>query len=149
MMKIFLPLLFALIAAVGNAMFALGQKRSAGTENGLAFVGVSALIATVLALSIAPFLGPMGLSAMVRAQARNLLLAGAGLFLTYLGFHLLYSHFGVSPYILYAVLSILTTTVVVGIVWLKEPVNGYRMGSIALALASVALYSLSQLSPRH
>jgi drug/metabolite transporter (DMT)-like permease len=143
-MKIFLPLLFALIAAIGNAMFALGQKRSSGAENGLVFVAASALIATVLAWCVAPMFGRVSLPTLLRLHAGNLLLAGCGLFLTYLGFNLLYTHFGVSPYILYAVLSILTTTVFVGILWLKEPVNGCRIASIVLALASVALYSLSQ-----
>ena len=38
-MKILLPIFFATIAAVGNAMFALGQKRSVNAENGLLFVG--------------------------------------------------------------------------------------------------------------
>ena len=38
-MKILLPIVFATIAAIGNAMFALGQKKSAGVENGLLFVG--------------------------------------------------------------------------------------------------------------
>jgi hypothetical protein len=42
-MKSFLPIFFASIAAIGNAMFALGQKKSAGVENGLLFVGISAL----------------------------------------------------------------------------------------------------------
>jgi drug/metabolite transporter (DMT)-like permease len=44
------------------------------------------------------------------------------------------------------VLSILTTTVFVGLFWLREPVNGYRLAAIVLALASVVLYSLGQSS---
>jgi drug/metabolite transporter (DMT)-like permease len=72
------------------------------------------------------------------------LLVGGGLFLTNLGFNLLYTRFGVSQYVLYAVLSILTTTVFIGLFWLHEPVNGYRLAAIVLALASVVLYSLGQ-----
>ena len=74
-------------------------------------------------------------------------MAGGGLFLTYLGFNLLYSRFGVSQYVLYAVLSIITTTVFVGIILLREPLNGYRIAAIVLALASIILYSLGQSTP--
>jgi drug/metabolite transporter (DMT)-like permease len=143
-MKIFLPLFFALIAAIGNAMFALAQRRSAGERNGLVFVAISALIAAVLALAASPLFGKADLSTLVRTGGRDLLLAGAGLFICYLGFNLMYSRFGISPYILYAMLSILTTTVLVGMLWLKEPVNGYRLASLVLALASVILYSVGQ-----
>jgi drug/metabolite transporter (DMT)-like permease len=109
-------------------------------------VGASALVAALLAWCASPLLGPAGLSTMLRSNGRGILLAGAGLFLTYLGFNLMYSRFGVSPYMIYAVLSILTTTVLVGMLWLREPVNGYRLAAIVLALASVILYSLGQSS---
>lgn len=143
-MKILLPLLFALIAAVGNALFALSQKRSAGSGNGMLLVAATVLVAMLLALVAAPLFGPVDLPSLVRLQGRNILLGGVGLFLCYIGFNLLYAGFGVSSYILYAVLSIVTTTVVVGLIYLKEPVNGMRIASIALALFSVVLYSLSQ-----
>ena len=141
-------LFYALIAAVGNAMFAAGQKQSAGADNGLAFVGASALVAAALAWAVSPFLGSAHLSSLVLVNGRNILLAGSGLFLTYLGFHLLYTHFGVSQYVLYAVLSILTKTVFVGIFWLREPVNGYRIVAILLAVASIILYSFGQSVPQ-
>jgi drug/metabolite transporter (DMT)-like permease len=142
-MKIILPLFFALIAAVGNAMFALGQKKSVGI-NGLAFAGTSALVATLLAWSASPLMGGIDLPKLLHRNGLNILLAGGGLFLTYLGFNLLYTRYGVSQYVLYAVLSILTTTVFVGIFLLREPLNGYRIAAIVLALASIILYSLGQ-----
>ena len=43
-MKSMLPLLFALIAAIGNALFAYAQKRSIGVQNGMAFVGAAAAV---------------------------------------------------------------------------------------------------------
>ncbi len=44
-----LPLfIFALIAAVGNALFASGQKKAAGVDNSLLFIGFSALICVIL-----------------------------------------------------------------------------------------------------
>jgi hypothetical protein len=56
-MKSLFPIVFAAVPAIGNAMSALGQKKSAGIENGLLFVGVSALVAVLLALFFAPLVG--------------------------------------------------------------------------------------------
>jgi drug/metabolite transporter (DMT)-like permease len=141
---ILLPVVYATIAAVGNALFALGQRKSAGAENGLLFVGLSALVATAGALAFAPLIGPAHVGAALKAHWRAVLGSGLGLFLTYLGFNLLYTRYGASQYALYAVLSIITTTIGVGIVWLKEPVTIYHKLAIALALAAVVLFSIGQ-----
>jgi drug/metabolite transporter (DMT)-like permease len=143
-MKSVLPIIFAAIAAIGNAMFALGQRKSAGVENGLLFVGVSALVAVLLALCFAPLVGVFDIESMLKGNWKAVLLSGFGLFLTYIGFNLLYSRYGASQYVLYAVLSIVTTTIVVGIWWLKEPVNLYHKVAIALAIAAVVLFSIGQ-----
>jgi drug/metabolite transporter (DMT)-like permease len=143
-MKSLLPVVFATIAAVGNAMFALGQKKSVGVENGLLFVGLSAAVAVLFALLIAPLIGPFDVGGTLRGNGKAILLSGLGLFLTYLGFNLLYSRFGASQYALYAALSILTTTILVGMVWLHEPVSAYQKVAIALAVAAVVLFSLGQ-----
>jgi len=142
-----LPILFALIAAIGNAMFAYGQKQSAGSGNGLLFVAASALVAVVLALAAAPLLGRFDPLAPWREGGRAVLIGGAGLFLTYLGFNLLYTRFGATPYALYAVLSILTTTVGVGVLILREPVTPWHLAAVAAALVSVVLFSIGQARP--
>lgn len=146
-MKSFYPILFATIAAIGNAMFAFGQKRSAGVENGLLFVGTSALVAVMLAFLTAPPLGTFDLALTFKAHWRNIIIGGVGLFLTYLGFNLLYSKFGAAQYVLYAVISIITTTIIVGILWLHEPVNLYQKIAVIMALASVIVFSLGQSKP--
>jgi drug/metabolite transporter (DMT)-like permease len=143
-MKNLLPIVFAAIAAVGNALFALGQKKSAGVENGLLFVGVSALVAVLFALLFAPLIGAFDVAHTLKGHWHAVLLSGFGLFLTYLGFNLLYSRYGASQYVLYAVLSIITTTIVVGILWLKEPVNIYHKIAIAMAIGAVVLFSIGQ-----
>jgi drug/metabolite transporter (DMT)-like permease len=143
-MKILLPIIFASIAAIGNALFALGQKKSAGIENGLLFVGLSALVAVLFALSFAPLVGAFDIENTLKGNWKAVLLSGVGLFLTYLGFNLLYSRFGAFHYVLYAVLSIITTTIMVGIFWLKEPVNVYHKIAMAMAIASVVFFSMGQ-----
>jgi drug/metabolite transporter (DMT)-like permease len=87
---------------------------------------VSALVAVLLALFFAPLVGAFDMENTLRDNWKAVLLSGLGLFLTYLGFNLLYSRYGASQYVLYAVLTIITTTSIVGIWWLKEPVNLYH-----------------------
>ena len=65
-MNFILPILFATIAAAGNALFAYGQKQSSGVSNGLLYVGASALVACLLALSASPAVGPANSRAFVK-----------------------------------------------------------------------------------
>ena len=125
-------------------MFALGQKNSAGVKNGFSFLAMAATVAVILIYMSAPIMGAYDLGNIARDNWKSIVLSGAGLFLTYLGFNLLYTRFGVSYYILYAVLSIITTTIVIGIIWLKEPVNIYQTVAIVLAIGAVVLFSIGQ-----
>ena len=68
---------------------------------------------------------------------------GLGLYITVLCFYLLYTRFGTAYYALYAVLAILTTTLYVGQVVLREPINRFHLISIALALGAVVTFSLA------
>lgn len=143
-MKSLLPIVFAAIAAVGNAMFALGQKKSVGVENGLLFVALSAIVAVLFSLLVAPLVGKLDVGSTIKEYWEAVILSGSGLFFTYIGFNLLYSRYGASQYVLYAALSIVTTVIIVGIFWLREPVNIYHKIAIAMALAAVILFSIGQ-----
>jgi drug/metabolite transporter (DMT)-like permease len=139
-----LTVAFAAIAAVGNALFALGQRQSSGVANSLVFVGASASVACVLAVLAAPLIGPFDAGALLRSHWRPVLLSGVGLFLTYVGFNLLYTRFGASPYVVYSALAIITTTVGVGFFYLREPVNQYHVGALVLAAAAIVLFAIGQ-----
>jgi drug/metabolite transporter (DMT)-like permease len=139
-----LTVAYAAIAAIGNALFALGQQRSTGVANGLLFVALSAFIAFALAAVCAPMLGPFEPGALIRGHWRSLFVSGSGLFLTYVGFNLLYSRFGTSPYVVYAALAIITTTVGVGFLYLREPVNQYHVVAVLLAAAAIVVFSIGQ-----
>jgi drug/metabolite transporter (DMT)-like permease len=143
-MNALLTVAYAGIAALGNALFAVGQRQSAGIANGLLFVGASACIACALSVLCAPMVGPFGVGALVRDHWKSVLLSGAGLFLTYVGFNLLYTRFGTSPYVVYAALAIITTTVGVGFLYLREPVNGYHIAAVLLAAAAIVMFSIGQ-----
>ena len=142
-MKTLLPILFASIAAVGNAMFALGQKKSSGFDNGLLFVSASALVAFLCSILLSPLAGQFDIEQVVKLHWKASLLSGVGLFLTLFGFNLLYSRFGVSQYVLYAVIAIITTTLIVGVLWLREPINIFHKMAIALALVAVVLLAMA------
>ena len=137
-------ILFATIAAIGNALFALGLRHAAGFPNGLLFVAASALMAAVLAVLFAPLFGAIEIGALLRDHGRALLASACGLFLTYVGLNLLYRSFGTSPYVVYSALAIISTTVGVGFFYLKEPVNAYHVAAVLLALTAVALFSIGQ-----
>jgi drug/metabolite transporter (DMT)-like permease len=140
-MQVLGPLVFALLAAVGNGLFAFGQRKSAGVENSFVFITVALVACVIMCVVSAPFFGPVNYAATLKQNAAWAAVSGAGLFLTYIGFNILYSQYGASSYILYAVLSIITTSVIVGAWLLREQLNLYHWLAVLAALATVGLYS--------
>lgn len=140
-MQVLGPLLFALLAAVGNGFFAIGQRKSAGVENSFVFITIALVMCVLLCMVSAPFFGPVNYGITLRQNLLWAAVSGFGLFLTYIGFNILYSQYGASSYILYAVLSIITTSVVVGAWLLRENLNLYHWLAVLTALATVGLFS--------
>ena len=138
-----LLLLFALLAAGGNAMFAAGQRLTTGIDNSFSGVAMSVVVCLVL-VTIAVIVsgGYRGMTAAFTANWRWALLSGTGLFLTYLGFSLLYGTFGAGAYVYYAVLSIITTSFVVGMIILREQVNVHHILSGLTSIGAIILYSI-------
>lgn len=134
-------LAFALLAAIGNALFAVGQKKALPLDNPFAFIAVSAIFCVTLTLLIAPLWGMPKYAFAVKQNGGWALVSGLGLFLTYVGFYFLYSRYGTSNYILYAVLSIITTSVIVGVWLLRENFNAYHWAALVCALLTVGLFS--------
>ena len=135
--------LFALIAAVGNALFAAGQKKAAGIDNSLIFVGFSALICVILTFFVILLLQRNGdLTQILKINWLWILMSGFGLFLTYMGFSLLYSRFGASGYVYYAVMSIITTSLIVGVFIFKERLNIYHIASVGCSIITIILFTI-------
>ncbi|NCD05933.1 MAG: transporter [Spirochaetia bacterium] len=140
-MKQYAILIYALIAAIGNAFFAFGQKK-ATVNNSLLFVGLSAIVCIILTFLFIPFFEKdIKTLQLIKTNWPWILISGIGLFLTYIGFNLLYGNFGASAYIFYAVLSIITTSVIVGIIIFKEKINIYHIISMILAIATIILFT--------
>jgi drug/metabolite transporter (DMT)-like permease len=72
-------------------------------------------------------------------------ISAIGFFITFIGFYLMYSRVGAHSYTVYAVLSILTTSVFVGMFIFRESFNAYHVASIGLAVMSVFFYAYGQL----
>jgi drug/metabolite transporter (DMT)-like permease len=135
------PLLFAFLAACGNAVFVYAQRGAAPSGNPFLFM-LSAVTVCATLFLIATFMwGAVGSAEYVAANAHFVLLGGAGFFVTFVGFYLLYSSYGATQYALYGTLSILTTSLGVGVWLYKEPMNVWQMLAIGLAIASIALWT--------
>ncbi|MCL1125069.1 EamA family transporter [Shewanella surugensis] len=141
-MNQFTAIAFALIAAIGNAFFVIGQKKAIELANPFTFITISAVFCVLLTLLSAPLFGPPKYVEVIKVNGIWAIVSGVGLFLTYLGFNLLYSSFGASSYILYAVLSILTTVIIVSGLIFKETFNIYHWLALLSAIITVTLFSL-------
>ena len=135
------PLLFALIAACGNALFVYGQRSAAVSANPFLFMAYAVTAGAVLfVVSTLLWQSPGNLD-YAAANYPSFVISGVGFFVTFFGFYLLYSNFGASQYALYAVLSILTTSVGVGALVFREPLNTYQWVAIALAAVAIGLWT--------
>jgi drug/metabolite transporter (DMT)-like permease len=135
------PLAIALLAACGNALFVYGQRTAGHSTNPFLYmlgcVGIGwllFLVATVAWQSQVDF-------AYLASNAGALMLGGLGFFVTFVGFYLLYSGYGASQYALYATLSILTTSLGIGVLVFRESLNGYQIVAMGLAMTSIALWT--------
>jgi drug/metabolite transporter (DMT)-like permease len=144
-MNVFMrALAFACIAAIGNGIFVYGQKKSIPNSNPFIFLTLS-LTLCVLYLTISTLSFSLGdLRSYILNNWKAVAITGTGLFITYVGFYLLYSRFGASYYIIYAVASIVTTAIIVGVVVFREPFNIYHLLSIICAFCTIALFFMGQ-----
>ena len=140
-MKVFL---FAFIAALGNALFVYGQRGSQISNNPFYFLLGALTICTILFLISAVFhKAPLDFEYLAQ-NYKLMIISGLGFFITFLGFYWLYSQQGATNYIVYALLSILTTSVGIGLIVFKEPFNRYHIIAGLLALCAISVYGYGQ-----
>ena len=135
------PLLFALLAACGNALFVYGQRSSTNSANPFLFMLCAVTVCSCLFLAATLAWQTSGNLAYVAANLTSILISGAGFFTTFVGFYLLFTNYGASQYALYAVLAILTTSLGVGVMVFREPLNAYQMLAMVLAVLAIALWT--------
>ena len=142
---IFLAIVFASVSAIGNALFAYGQKKSMVSTNPFIFL-ICTLTVCLLLLFFAYFFSPqVKISAFLKLNFVWFTISGIGFFLTFIGFYFLYTQFGTSYYSLYAVLSIFTTAIIVGIFIFKESFNFYHGLSLLTTFLTILFFYLGSL----
>lgn len=135
---------FAFIASVGNALFVYGQRKSIPSESPFLFLILSLLLG-ILILSLASLFFPKpDFYNAISQNYKSILFTGIGISITYIGFYFLYNKFGATYYILYAILSFMTTSIIVGIGILKEQFNFYYILSIILAILTIFFFFLGK-----
>jgi drug/metabolite transporter (DMT)-like permease len=141
---VYSALLFASVAAVGNALFAFGQKKSVVADHPFIFL-ISSLAVCMVLFSVSSFFLPKPeISSFVKDNYLWVLISGLGFYLTLSGFYFLYSRYGASHYVIYAVLSIVTTSIIMGSIILREPLNLYHFLSVIMAIVTVVLFTIGQ-----
>ena len=144
MSKILIPFSFAFIAALGNVFFVSGGRKVGQTSNPFFFTATAMFVCLALFLIGTMVFGLRGSQEFLRKNIGWCALAGFGMFLTFLGFYLLYSRFDTSYYALFAVVSVLMTILVLGVWILGERINLYGGLSIVAAVASIVFFGLSK-----
>jgi len=136
--------IFAFIASVGNALFVYGSKKSAASSNPFLFP-ISVLTGCVLLMLPSFFFFPAdNYKNWLLENKQPVIVTSVGLLILYLGFYLLYSKYGASYYTLYAVLSIITTSIIVAVVFFGEKFNFYFILSILFAILTILFFYLGQ-----
>ncbi len=145
MKNLIIPALgFALLAAVGNALFAFGQKKITLSKNPFLFLIGALTICISLFLLSTIFFKRINLKEYISLNWKWMVISGFGFFLTFIGFYFLYTKYGTSYYILYAVLSIISTSILLGFIIFKEKFNIYFALSIVFALLTILFFTLGK-----
>ena len=135
------PLLFATLAAVGNALFAYGQRGVTPPANPFLFIFGATAACMILLVGATLYYRTAGDGTYVSENLGMMGISGFGFFLTFVGFFLLYTNYGASQYALYAAISILTTSLVVGVWIYREDFNLYKAAAMVLAIAGIVLFT--------
>lgn len=137
-------MLFAGMAAIGNAIFVYGQRSASVSSNPFLFMAGAVVLCSLFFVTASILSGGDDKITYVVDNWRPILIGAVGFFITFVGFYLMYSRVGANSYAVYATLSILTTSVGVGMLIFREPFNIYHLVAIGLAVLSVCFYGFGQ-----
>jgi drug/metabolite transporter (DMT)-like permease len=138
------PLSFALIAAVGNALFVIGQRKSAAMP-ALLVSFISMLVASIIMIVmilVSNNLPSKDSLLQYRGLSKWLIMSGIGQVLISVGFAILYGRYGANNFVLYAVSSIFITVVFVGGLVFKETLHTYHIISLVFAILAIAFFTM-------
>jgi len=144
MLKFLIPFSFAVLAAIGNVFFVFGNRKVGHSGNPMMFTTTAMTVCLLLYFICYLTFGVRGSGEFLRRNLLWCMLSGAGMFMTFLGFYLLYSRFDTSYYALFSVTSIILTSIVLGVFILKEGINFYGALSLIAAVVSIVFFGLSK-----
>lgn len=135
-----LPFCIALVAAIGNALVAMGQKKATTFSNPFLFGAFSLLIASAGLFAVALFNNNKGIGQYVSGNIQWFVLSGSGLFLLNVFLYMLFRNYGASYYTLYAILAIVTTSVLLSVYVFHEKMNVYYWASLVFAVITIIFF---------
>ena len=142
--SIFKVLVFSGIAALGNAIYVYGQRSAVVSSNPFLFMAGAVTLCAFMFVIASLLSGTSTTTIYLKQNYWPITISAVGFFITFIGFYLMYSRVGANSYTVYAVLSILTTSVGVGMIIYREPINLYHVISILFALLAVGFYGYAQ-----
>ena len=142
--SIFKLLVFSGIAALGNAIYVFGQRSAAVSANPFLFMAGAVTLCAFMFVAASLISGTSTTAVYLKQNWWPVAISAVGFFITFIGFYLMYSRVGANSYTVYAVLSILTTSVGVGMIIFREPINFYHVIAILFALLAVGFYGYGQ-----
>ncbi|BDD03487.1 hypothetical protein AUTU_09700 [Aureibacter tunicatorum] len=134
----------ALFTAFANALFAFGQKKANTHENPFLFAFYTLLTCCMIFFVLLQFFPKTDVVNYAKINYKWILASAIGYCATFSGFLFLYKSYGTSYYTLYAVLSILTTSILLGIIYFKEEFNIYYLLSSICAIGSIFLFFMAK-----
>ncbi|MCP3966850.1 MAG: EamA family transporter [Lentisphaerae bacterium] len=135
---------FAVLASTGNAMFAASQKKAASMSNPFLSVAAASVVCALIMIPAVPLFGKENYTLAIKHNWPWFVMGGVALFITDMAFNLLYTKYGASQYVLYAVISIITTSLIVGALIFREKLNIYHWAAVGTAIVTVILFSVGQ-----
>jgi drug/metabolite transporter (DMT)-like permease len=136
-------LAFAVLASLGNAIFVYGNRKAGDAANPFIYIMGGLIVAAVLLGLLSPLM-PGSASETIRRQGVWMVVTGVGTVITFVGFFYLFGRYGAAQYAVYAMLSLIVTSIGVGAVIFKEQVNLWHGGAILFALISLGLFFKGQ-----
>ena len=141
MSKIFI---FAGLAAIGNAVFVYGQRSATVSPNPYLYMAAAIFVCLVMFVTATLISNNGDIKSYLSNNMAPVIIGGVGFFITFIGFYLMYSRVGANSYVVYACLSIITTSIGVGMIIFREPYNQYHIIAIIFAVLAVCFFGYGQ-----
>ncbi len=137
---VLVPMLLSCIAAIGNAMVTIGQKKAGEYSNPFLFGALSLLLASLGLFVFVIFCQNKAPMVYLSKNYYWVLTSASGLILLNVFLYLLYRNYGSGYYTVYAVLAIISTSLITSIWIFGEKMNLYYLVSMICAVFTIFFF---------